>query len=271
MIVDVLNAYAKEHVPLKRSAVNIIYTIESLKTWWREKKISDVTSKNCRAYAGTKPPVAARRDLETLRAAMNYWHREYGPLAFIPGVTLPPKPEPRERWLSRKEARALRHAAKGTQHLYRFIVIALLTGSRSRAIFDLQWDWIDFESMTMRRRAPGTKENPQKRTPPVRMGQALARILRRWKGQDAALDCPYVVHYHGQPVSRIKRSWAGACKTAKLKDVSPHTLRHTRAAWMMLEGVNLWEAAGSLGMTPTVLQSIYGKHDPNYQKNAAEV
>jgi hypothetical protein len=35
--------------------------------------------------------------------------------------------------------------------------------------------------------------------------------------------------------------------------------------------VDLWEAAGSLGMSPETLRTVYGKHHPDFQKNAAEV
>ena len=189
----------------------------------------------------------------------------------MPSIVLPPKAEPRDRWLTRAEAKRLRKAAMGTPHLYRFIVIGLLTGSRSGSIFKLKWDWVDFESGTMLRREPGEAEDARKQTPPVRMGRALTRILRRWQRQDAALGCPYVVHYNGQPVSRIKRTWAKACTAAKLKGVTPHTLRHTRATWLMQAGIDIWEAAGSLGMTPEILQTVYGKHHPDFQKRAAEV
>lgn len=270
LIADILLAYGKEHVPHKRSAKNIDYTIASLGEWWSGKTITEVTAVNCRAYAATKTPSAARRDLETLRAAIGYWNKEYGPIDRMPVVVLPPKPEPRERWLTRDEARRLRRAAMKWPHLYRFIVIGLLTGSRSGAILSLRWDWIDFDAGIMRRRALGEAEDSLKRTPPVRMGRALTRLLRLWKRRDAGL-CPFVVHYSGQPVSRIKRTWAYACKAAKLKDVSPHTLRHTRATWLMQDGVDVWEAAGALGMTPDTLQSVYAKHHPDYQKRAAEV
>lgn len=271
LIADVLLLYGTEHVPHKRSAKNIDYTIGSLSGWWGDKTIADVTADNCRAYAATKSASAARRDLETLRAAIGYWNKEKGPLDRLPVVTLPAKPEPRERFLSRKEARRLRRAAMAWPHLYRFIVIGLLTGSRSGAILGLQWDWIDFDSGIMRRRALGASEDAKKKTPPLRMGAVLQRVLRRWHRQDEGSGCPYVVHYNGQPVSRIKRTWKKACTAAKLKDVTPHTMRHTRATWLMQAGVDVWEAAGSLGMSPMMLQTVYGKHHPDFQRRAAEV
>lgn len=154
-------------------------------------------------------------------------------------------------------------------HLYRFIVIGLLTGSRSGAILALKWSWIDWRAGTMLRRDPRESEDARKRTPPVRMGSKLLRLMRRWHKKDGGTG--HVIHYNGQPVTRLQRTWRQAVKAAKLRDVTPHTLRHTRATWMMQEGIDIWEAAGALGMTPDILQSTYGKHHPDFQRRAAEV
>ena len=171
---------------------------------------------------------------------------------------------------TRAEARKLRHAAERWPHLYRFIVIGLLTGSRSGAIVKLQWDWIDLDRGLMRRRAEGDAET-KKRTPPVRMGKKLTRLLRHWKRIDRDRS-KWVCHYDGRPVLKMRRSWAAAIARAGLgKDVTPHTLRHTRATWLMQSGIDPWEAAGHLGMSIETLQRVYGKHHPDYQKNAAQV
>jgi integrase len=155
-------------------------------------------------------------------------------------------------------------------HLYRFIVIGLMTGSRSGAIRTLQWAWVDLDSRVMRRRAFGEAEDSRKRTPPVKIAARLARLLRLWKRQDGP-SCKYVVHYNGQPIGSLKRTWAQACKLARLEGVSPHTLRHTRATWLMQEGVEPWEAAGHLGMSVDMLTRVYGKHHPSFQERASEV
>jgi integrase len=269
LIADVLNVYAREHVPHTRGARNALYNIAALAEWFGAMRVSEATASACRGYARTRPVSAARRDLETLRAAIGYWHREFGPLASVPSIVLPPKAEPRDRWLTRPEARQLRHAAMRWPHLYRFIVIGLLTGSRSGAILALKWDWIDWKAGTMLRRDPRESQDARKRTPPVRMGSRLIRLMRRWHAKDGGTG--HVIHYNGQPVTRLQRTWRQAVKAAKLKDVTPHTLRHTRATWLMQAGIPIWEAAGALVMTPDILQSTYGKHHPDFQKRAAEV
>ena len=176
--------YASEHIPHTRAAKNAAYNIGNLSKWWGDKKLSDVTARNCRAYAAARPPVGARRDLEVLRAAIGHWHREYGPLPSVPFVVMPAKPEPRDRWLTRSEAARLIKAARRTPHLARFVLLGLYTGSRSGTIFKLQWNQIAFTTGVMSRRAPREIEDKRKRTPKVRLGRRVLAHLRRWRRLD---------------------------------------------------------------------------------------
>lgn len=267
----VLLVYLNERAPLLSRPKNEVHTIANLNKWWADKRVTEITARNCRAYAATRPQSAGRRDLETLRAAVGYWHQEYGPLDSIPKIVLPEKVQRRNRWLTRAEARALRHSAMGTPHLYRFIVIGLLTGSRSSSILGLKWSWVDFNEGLMLRREPTAAEIKNKKYPQIKMGKALARILRRWKRADGD-EYEYVCHYQDGPIVKLRRSWGTALKRSKLEGkISAHTLRHTRATWMMQAGVSFWEAGGFLGMSPRTLEKVYGHHHPDYQKNAAEV
>lgn len=270
LIDDVLNAYGAEHGPHTKAPQTVAHTIGNLLRFWSGKRVAEITSRSCRGYANGRTGPAARRDLETLRAAIRYWHREYGPLPSVPAVTLPPKPTPRERWLTRSEAARLLWAARRTPHLARFILIGLYTGTRSGAILALKWEWIDLERGIMRRRAPGESES-HKRRPPVRLGGRILSHLRRWHC-GISKDNGTVVEYGGQPVTKLRRSWTTARKRARLDEkVTPHTLRHTRATWLMQAGVNPWQAAGSLGMSLRMLEQIYGHHHPDWQKDASEV
>lgn len=270
LIADVLLVYAQEHVPHTKAAKNTAYNLASLGSWWGDRRVSDIAAGSCRDYARDRLPAAARRDLEVLRAALRYYHKERASLGVLPSVALPPKPQARDRWLTRGEAARLLWAARRTEHLKRFILIGLYTGSRSGAILQLKWDWVDAERGIMLRRAPGEQET-RKRRPPVRLGRRLMSFLRRWKHQDLLGRTARVVHYDGQPVRKLRRSWRSACVRAGLAGVTPHTLRHTRATWLMRAGIDPWEAAGALGMTVEMLERTYGHHHPDFQKRAAEV
>lgn len=162
-------------------------------------------------------------------------------------------------------------AAKLYPHLARFILLALYTGSRSSVILRLQWDQIDLDRGIMARSRPEAPAHDKKRAPDVRLGRRILAHLRRWKRLDNDIS-PYVCHYDGRAIKKLRRSWTAARIAAGLdKAVTPHCLRHTRATWLMQAGVPIWEAAGSLGMSVEMLERTYGHHHPDWQKRAAEV
>ena len=122
----------------------------------------------------------------------------------------------------------------------------------------------------MARRASGEAKDAKKRAPPVRLGKRILSHLRRWRRLDPP-ETEYLCHYEGAVIQKLRRSFPDAVKRAGLTKVTPHTLRHTRATWLMHAGINPCEAAGHLGMTLEVLEKTYGHHHPDWQKQAAEV
>jgi integrase len=206
----------------------------------------------------------------------------------------------RETWCdvaTRKQHSQWRRYKLGiNRHLARFILIGLYTGTRRGAILGLQWlpnltsGWVDIDRGILHRRAAEQRET-KKRKPPARLGNSLAAHLRRWKriddsaraqireriveqtGEDAQINlCLHVVSWNGRPVASVRTSWDAALELAWLgPDVTPHTLRHTKATWLMQAGVDPWEAAGYLGMSMKTLEDTYGHHHPDWQKQAAEI
>ena len=180
------------------------------------------------------------------------------------------------------------HNAK-KPHLARFILLSLYTGTRSGAVMSVQWmpntsgGWVDFEQETLHRRGRNVGQT-KKRQPQMRLGSHILAHLRRWHRMDeairdqAAIDAgqPVATHMHviswgGRQMYNIRKAWVETVKLSGLPPrYSPHILRHTRATWLMQKGVDMWEAAGSLGMTVGTLETTYGHHHPNWQKNAAE-
>jgi integrase len=271
LIADVLILYTKERVASVRSR-SYLHSIEKLGDWWDDKRVSDISESTCREYAKGRGRFAARLHLEVLRAALRYWHRsKHGPLAVIPHIWLPPKAEPRDRWLTRNELARLLWAARRNPYLRRFILLGIYTGSRSSVIRDLQWSWVDLERGHMRRRERGEAEHAKKRRPPVRIGKRLLAHLRRWKRIDGS-TYRYIVHREdGARIVGIYYAWNIARDAAGLdSDVIPHSLRHTRATTLMQKGIDVWQAAGHLGMSPATLQRVYSHHSPDWQEDAAD-
>jgi integrase len=270
LVADILAVYAREHVPKTRSISNTLYNIQSLSTFWDDKRLADVTPEATRSYAMGRTAAAARRDLEVLGAAISYWHQHKAPVV-RPTIVLPRRNTPRERWLTRSEAARLLWAARRNERLRRFILLGLYTGSRSGVVLDTRWDWVDWDSGVLRRRAARAAQSATKRTPPVKLGRRIFAHLRRWYRLDQVVGAEYVVHVDGKRMRKMTDAFERAVQRAGLEDVHPHILRHTRATWLVQSGVSLWECAGALGMTVQILERTYGHHSPEYQKNAAEV
>lgn len=275
MIAEVLAAYGSEVAPEKPSARNIGYHISNLLKWWGEKRVADISGKSCKEYVKTKTAPAAAADLKVLKASVKYWNEEYGPLDAMPQFWKPEGNPPKERWLTRSEAARLLWAARPYQHLRRLILLGLYTGSRPGVLLSLTWAQIDFAAGVMSRTKPGAIESKKKRSPKVRLGRRIMAHLKRWKRLDGdqRLVCYFTSPYHpgARQVEDPHGAWRKVVEASKLKGVTKHTLRHTRATWMMQAGVPIWEAAGFLGMTVKTLERVYGHHSPDHQENAANI
>jgi integrase len=214
--------------------------------------------------------MGAQGDLKVLKAAVDYWNKEHHALTVVPTYWRPKDNPPKERWLTKAAAARLLKAAKPYLHLRRAILLQLYTGSRPGVVLALRWDQIDFEAGIMHRVPQGTTQDEKKRSPRVRLGRRIQAHLRRWQRLDGG-DAIYVCHFDGRAVRDPHTTWRKVVKAAKLKGISRHTLRHTRATWMMQAGVPIWEAAGFLGMTVKTLESVYGHHSPDHQERAANI
>ena len=284
-VAAVLEVYGREHAPTTADPSRIGHAIAALLPFWSDLPVAAVTGETCRRYArsrvrlgadGQPVPVApgtVRRELGCLQAVINYAQRE-GYLLGAPKVTLPPKPAPRERWLTREEAARLLRAAwrnPRTRHVARFILVALYTGTRRSAILGLRWQanttggWLDLERGLLFRAAEGARRT-KKRQPPARLPRRLMAHLRRWARDGAR----FVVADRGQGVGSIKSAWRTVCAEAGLEGVTPHTLRHTAITWALQRGASKWDAAGFFGVGLDTLERVYGHHHPDHQRSAVE-
>jgi integrase len=282
-VTDILTDYATERGPEVVAKDRIAYAVEALAPYWTGNTVAQVTQETCNGYVkhrSIKPADGkrkerqlslgtARRELGVLAAAINHAHR-HGRITRLSTVFLPERPESKARWLTRKEVAALLRAARTRQaRLYMplFILIGLYTGRRKEAILSLRWPQVDLPAGLIRFDKPGQRRT-KKRRGTVRIPARLLPHLRRARRRGT--DLGYVIHADGGQIADIKKGFAGACSRADLVDVTPHTLRHTAATWLMQAGVDKWKAAGFLAMSMETLERVYGHHHPDYQEEAAE-
>jgi integrase len=285
-VADVLARYARDVAPRHARPTETAMRTEALLAFFGDKTLSQINGDLCRAYAAKRSTLAAaRRELEDLRAAINH-HRREGLCSEVVEVLLPPARPGRERWLTRGEAARLIRAAwsyrevqrghptgrRSRQHVARFILVALYTGTRASAVTGAALQptpghgFIDLEHGVFYRRPAGRLET-KKRSPPVPLPPRLLSHLRRWKRRGQH----FAVEWNGEPVKGIWKAFTKTVRAAGLgADVTPHTLRHTAATWLMQAGVDMWQTAGYLGMTVEMLSQRYGHHHPDHLSGARD-
>ena len=281
-VADALNHYATHRLPKLANPYQEAANLAPLVTFWSDRPLTDLDAPQCRAYtaercaAGVKP-ATARRELEALRAAVNFYLDDRK-LPFRFKLELPEKGASRLRWLTRDEAAALIHAARrrGYDHVARLILIGIYTGTRSGAIKRMRWvasvdsGYFDLDQGVMVRRGAAERAT-RKRRPTIRIPDRLKPHLARWRRLDGI--CPHVIHWNGEPVADPKKAWATVRRDAGLdKAVVPHTLRHTAASWGMQNvetPQDLQVLADFLGMSLKILIDVYGHLNPQHQAAAA--
>jgi integrase len=271
LIADVLATYAEEHIKHTVSGKHIIYDIRKLNKWWGAKRVTDINASTSRAYIATRnAPACARRELAFLSAALGHWRANHAPMMPTPKIKLPPKPAPRQDFMTRSEAARFLWRARRTPHLARFFILGWYTGSRRSVITGLMWSMVNLETGVLQRKERNAVQT-KKRAPPVRLGRRILAHLRRWKRMDGP-KVEFIINFRGAKISRPARSWTRIRTAASLPDyITPHILRHSRATHMLKQGVPIWEAANALGMSVAVLAAVYGHHAPDWQKDAANV
>jgi integrase len=296
-VADVLSIYLDDVGPRIADQPKLESCTARLNNFWGGKMLSQVTAAECRAYVRARGKTGgARTDLETLRAAINHHAKESLHHGMVP-VTLPAKGPPRDRWLTRDEAAKLiwacwryrerqtvhRGRLKGEvietdkrplRHLARFILIGLYTGTRASSIASASpyrqtgHSFVDLDQGIFYRLAIGRRATNKRQTP-APIPPRLPAHMRRWVRRGIVTS--HFVEWHGAPIKSVKTAFRHAVAAAGLWGrVTPHTLRHTAATWLMQRGVPMWQAAGYLGMSAQTLERTYGHHHPAYMRDAAQ-
>jgi integrase len=282
-VADVLNLYAENVAPGHARPKETAQKIERLLAFFGRDMLSDITGDRCRQFVATRStPVAAREDLIVLRSAINH-HREEGHCHRVVSVVLPAKAVGREKWCTRSQVAKLiwtawryreiqdskRTNRRPWRHVAKFLLVTAYTGTRSGAACAAALEptegkgWIDVERGIFYRRPQGERET-KKRRPPVPLPYRLLGHLRRWK----RLGQLYAVEWNGNPVRDCDRAFRNVAHAAGLPWVTPHIMRHTCGTWLAQSGVDLWQAAGFLGMTVQQFEETYGHHHPDYMGEA---
>ncbi len=246
------------------------YRVDQIsKTKWENYAANRMT----RPHRHTKPgthiprPVSTgtlRREFNVLRAALRMAWRD-GFLAKPPVLEAPRDSAPRDRYLTKDEARAL-IAACVSLHVRVFVSLAIYTGARKGSILALTWDRVDFASGMIDFQETGRKLTGKRRAI-VPMNASLRAALEMAR---EAAQSNYVVEYAGAPVpTGLRWSFARLCTRAKLTwKPTPHHLKHSAVSWLAMDNIPIEMAADLVATDPATLRRTYRKFDPNYLRSA---
>lgn len=271
-ISGILDAYHADRVNNEKpGAERIGWSLKQLKVFFGDKPPEIITPDSCKKYTafrldqGVKISTA-RTELETLRAAMRWAVREEI-VSRAPRTKLPPRPDARQRWLTRDEARELVGCCVA-EHIRLFVLLALHTAARKSHILTLTWSRVDLQARIIDFRDPA-KARTKKGRARVPINDTLYEALKK---AYELRETEFVVEWAGDQVSSVKTGFRAAAKRADLIGITPHTLRHTAATWMAQAGISLWDIAGYLGHSNIkMVEETYAHHCPDYLRTAAGV
>lgn len=232
----------------------------ALKAWWRNHLPEHVTSENIDAYLksrGAKSASTLRSEIAILLTALKWARKSGWTTVSTDNVKLPAPSAPREKWITRDQAEGLINASVSA-HMQLFTMLAVHTGARAGAILDLKWDrvterFIDYND-------PG-KATGRKKRAVVPMHPDLLPAL---KAAHSIASTDYVIEYAGAQVHSVKKAFQRQAKRAGLGAIGPHTIRHSVATWLAMEGVSMKKIADLLGNSEKMVERVYAKFAPGY-------
>ena len=286
---DVLTAYLQRLESIGKDGERAAYAAVPLAKFFAGKSVSEAPA-FCDGYRIWRKVSAStvRRDLGVLQSAVKNAHNSQMITRSV-AITRPPESPPRERWLTRSEAAMLiagalgfapiafdvksrqptvwKRVVKPQYHLALFILIGIYTGRRKEAILSLRWPKVDLKHNKIDFRRDGVAETKKKRgicTIPPRL---LPHLVRAKKLE---FDIGHVIQWEGKPVANIKTSFNNAVARVYLENVSPHTLKHTAATWLMQSGKDPFKISDFLSTSVVTLLKHYGHHNPDHQSEIAD-
>lgn len=224
-------------------------------------------------------PATVLQCLAVTRATFNYAikHRYFTGVNPSKGVKLPKPDNTRVRFLSRKETEDLLDmAASYNTEMHDMCLVSLYTGMRSGEIMSLKWTDLDFEHDLITVRNPKNGETRQV----FMTGNVKEMLQSRLIKADDSIS-PYSIVFpskYGKQRGKISKSFERLVNKLGLNDgvedeqhrVVFHTLRHTFASWLAIQGETLLTIKELLGHKTIQMTMRYAHLIPDQKRRAVE-
>ena len=278
---DVYLPYAAENISKSYAR------IEQLHRRWISPTIGDLSLqkispfqleklKSTMKHAG-KAPRTIRYALDVVRQAFNYAAQQGAFKGQNPAsqVKRPRADNRRTRFLTHDEAEALLAECRSrSKALYEMSFISLYTGMRAGEIFNLTWSDVDFDNDLINIRDP---KNMTDRTAPM-----IPEVRRIFSSKNAkAINHPGDLIFPSRNGDRRKcigHAFTRAVDALGLNEgrtdrrdrVTFHTLRHTFASWLALDGTPILVIKSLLGHKSLAMTERYAHLSPDAERRAVE-
>lgn len=263
---EIVDAYLADRAEHGAASINRMRQgWRSLSKFWKDIDYTLIDDALCRQYAATRKvaPATIRTEMILIASALNAAARR-GCISSAPKIWRPRAPERREGHLTRAQFAKLLDSCC-TPHIRLFMIVAITTGARPRAILDLEWRQIDLENRRINLN-PFGRTQTAKRRPILPINDPLAEALTL---AQAGAQTPYVIEWAGDKVGSIKKGFASAAARAGI-DAHPYILRHSAAVWMAEQSVPMAEIAQFLGHTNSrITERVYARYSPEFLQGAA--
>ena len=189
------------------------------------------------------------------------------------GVTRPKVDNRRTRFLSRQEAAdLLAELAKRSPNLHDMALFSLYTGARAGEVFNLHWSDVDlFQCVAM------LKDTKSGKNRAVFLTDKVKAMLAQRRPDDEQSTTFVFPGRDSLKVTRISKSFERAVDqlqfnegvTDRRQRVTFHTLRHTFASWLAMDGINPFHLKELLGHSDLKLTERYSHLSESVLKAAA--
>jgi len=189
------------------------------------------------------------------------------------GVKRPKVDNRRTRFLSRQEAAdLLTELSKRTPDVHDMTMFSLYTGARAGEVFNLKWGDVDlFQGVAM------LKDTKSGKNRAVYLTQEVKAMLARRQPENAQSSALVFPGRNGIKIARISNSFAKAVNKLNFNEgvtdsrqrVMFHTLRHTFASWLAMDGINPFHLKELLGHSDLKLTERYSHLSESALKAAA--
>lgn len=282
-LAEALDRYVKARATKVESFKRLKFAAEALERGMGHLRVDQINQTQWDRYAAdrvTRPPIRGdptkhkpravatgtlRREFNVLRAALRRAWKD-GYLIKPPSIEAPAEGAPRDRYLTKDEARRL-IAACVTPHVRMFTALAFFTGARKGSVLSLKWDQVNFQTGMIDFHEPGRRlTNKRRSIVPIN-----ATLLPELQAAYLLRQTDYVVEYNGGPVpTGLRWSFRRLCQRAGLSwTPTPHHIKHSVASWFAMDRVPIDQAADWLATDPRTLRRVYRKFDPAYLRSVA--